>query len=403
MSDKPHVEQTSADAIAIAFDYQYYYFLFKLFSLNEGESVGLEVQDDVHTELNNNIQILIQLKHSILTKTNGDIKNLTTLDSDLWKTISNWCKVIIDENDNRNTLASQLSFTKKTYFILVTNKSHTTQNMFIQNIDNFKNSTITLATFKQNISSITTTDNDIKGYINDLLNLDEEVLKIFIQNIEFNLNEDNLIHKCKTALKSDKIPEENIDELFKKLDSSIREDNYMMIKNKQKVLIDFTTYYKKYRLYYDESRNTDLKIRKFNISLPNELSEQNFIKQLIDIEDLDESEIDLIIRYTKYKLQIENNIMYWLQESEITNEEIEDFEEESSLVWENEFRTQNRGNLTEEEIKSKALLIISNLRKEKLKISTLDLDIKCSNGEFYSLCDNDKIGWRKDWETKYNE
>ena len=403
MSDKPHIEQTSADAIAIAFDYQYYYFLFKLFSLNDGESVGLEVQDDVHTELDNNIQILIQLKHSILTKANGEIKNLTTLDIDLWKTISNWCKVIIDENDNRNTLASQLSFTKKTYFILVTNKSHTTQNTFIQNIDNFKNSTITLATFKQNISSITTTDVDIKGYINDLLNLDEEVLKIFIKNIEFNLEENDLIGKCKTALKSKMIPEQHIDDLFKKLDSSIREDNYISIKNKQKVIIDFNTYYKKYRLYYDESRNTDLKIRKFNISLPDDLSEQNFIKQLIDIEDLDESEIDLIIRYTKYKLLIENNIICWLQESEITNEEIEDFEEESSLIWENEFRTQNHGNLTEEEIKSKALLIVSNLRKEKLKISTLDLDVKHSNGELYSLCDNYKIGWRKDWETKYNE
>ena len=55
MSNKTHIEQTSADAIAVAFDYQYYYFLFKLFSLNHGESVGLEVKDDVHTELNNNI------------------------------------------------------------------------------------------------------------------------------------------------------------------------------------------------------------------------------------------------------------------------------------------------------------------------------------------------------------
>ena len=401
MSDKPHVDQTSADAIAVAFDYQYYYFLYKLFSLNNGESVGLEVQDDVHTELDNNIQILIQLKHSTLKKADGKTKNLTTLDSDLWKTIFNWCKVIIDKNDNRDTLINQLNFVKKTYFILVTNKSPTKQNIFIENITQFNNSIITLDIFIDNIKKIVTTDTDIKEYINELLNLNEEVLKIFIKNIEFNLEEDDLIRKCKTALKSKMISEQNIDELFKKLDSSIREDNYLLIKNKQKILIDFNTYYKKYKLYYDEARNTNLKIRKLAFNLPDKVEEQNFIKQLIDINDLDDDEIDLMFRYTKYKLQIENNLTTWLQESEITNEEIEKLTEDTKIVWENEFRPINKGDQTEKDIIKNALDIIKNLRKEKLKFSTIELDLQHSNGSFYSLCDNNKIGWRKDWKEKY--
>ena len=57
-NNKTHIEKTAAETKSIGFDYQYYFFLWKLLSLEMGESVGLEVKDDVHTELNNNTQVL---------------------------------------------------------------------------------------------------------------------------------------------------------------------------------------------------------------------------------------------------------------------------------------------------------------------------------------------------------
>lgn len=105
-----HTEKTSAADKSIGFDFQYYYFLWRLLNLKTGETVGLEVMDDVHTELINSRQILIQLKHTTQTKVDGSAKNLTDLDTDLWKSFSNWSLTIVDANAGRNTEAKQLEF-----------------------------------------------------------------------------------------------------------------------------------------------------------------------------------------------------------------------------------------------------------------------------------------------------
>ena len=122
---KTHADKTAADDKSIGFDYQYYYFLHRVLKLGKRQSVGLEVNDDVHTELENDQQILIQLKHTTQRKRDGSLINLTTFDPDLWKTLSNWSKVISDKGSGRNTERSQLNFVEKTEFMLVTNKSQT--------------------------------------------------------------------------------------------------------------------------------------------------------------------------------------------------------------------------------------------------------------------------------------
>lgn len=258
MSNTTHTDKTSADSITVAFDYQYYYFLFKLFSLDDGESVGLEVKDDVHTELSNNIQLLIQLKHSVQINASGDSINFTTLDNDLWHTLYNWCEIITDKKDGRNDKAKQIEFVERTYFILVSNKSYTKQNKFIEILNNYRAGFITHKQAKNEIHKIDTKNEDIQKYKTKLLSLDDDVSNLFLKNIKFDLNNDNLIEKCKIALKSKMIPEKNLDDLFKKLDSSIREENYISIKKNQKVIINFDEYNKKYRIYYDQARNTDL-------------------------------------------------------------------------------------------------------------------------------------------------
>lgn len=96
---KTHAERTAAADKAIGFDYQYYYFLYRVLKLGLNQFVGLEVKDDVHTDLDNDCQILIQLKHTTQKNADGSAKNLTTFDSDLWKTLSNWSKVITDKEE----------------------------------------------------------------------------------------------------------------------------------------------------------------------------------------------------------------------------------------------------------------------------------------------------------------
>ena len=100
-NSKTFTESTSADSTILGFDYQFFFFLYKLLELKVDEVIGLEVKDDVHVINKDGSVILYQLKHSIQTNADGSIKNLTELDSDLWKTLSNWCNVITDKNDGR--------------------------------------------------------------------------------------------------------------------------------------------------------------------------------------------------------------------------------------------------------------------------------------------------------------
>lgn len=94
---KTHQETTAAEDKSIGFEYQYYYFLYLILGLETGETIGLEIKDDIHIDFQNGNQTLLQLKHSIQTDANGKIINLRESDSDLWKTIYNWIKVINDK------------------------------------------------------------------------------------------------------------------------------------------------------------------------------------------------------------------------------------------------------------------------------------------------------------------
>lgn len=228
MSKKPHTESTSADKTALGFDFQYYFFILKLLYLKPGESVGLEVLDDVHTtNLDNNCQIYYQVKHTIHENT-----NLRTRDPDLWKTLSNWSKVIVDKNDGRDNENEQLEFLKKSEFVLFSNKLDNEKNEVINLINSFKQSSINLNGFISELESIKlrTKSETITAYINDLLSMDQAVLEKFILKINFELGKNDILPMIYEALKGKMVDEKNIEDVFRNLDSDIRKDNFITIK-----------------------------------------------------------------------------------------------------------------------------------------------------------------------------
>jgi hypothetical protein len=108
---KSILDQHTAGPIAIGFDYQFYYFMFLALELSNGQKIGFEVKDDVHIDKADGTTILYQAKHTV-----DKSQNLTTLDTDLWKTLSNWSAFI--KADKTNT-----DFLNKYSFVLVTNKN----------------------------------------------------------------------------------------------------------------------------------------------------------------------------------------------------------------------------------------------------------------------------------------
>lgn len=133
--NRTFTDKTNAIDKSIGFDFQFFYFLDVILNMKVGESVGLEVKDDVHTELNSDKQILIQLKHTTQKTATGFPVALSDLDTDLWKTISNWAKVISDASDGRKNFDKQIEFVEKTTFLLASNKSENGGNSFINELN----------------------------------------------------------------------------------------------------------------------------------------------------------------------------------------------------------------------------------------------------------------------------
>ncbi|MBF4302810.1 hypothetical protein, partial [Vibrio anguillarum] len=100
----------------------------------------LECKDDVHIDLDNDIQVLYQLKHTVKTSNvTNKPANLTDLDSDLWKTLSNWVDIIKYAKAGRTLPSVQLKFLKITNFVLASNKSNSGNNRFINLVEKARN------------------------------------------------------------------------------------------------------------------------------------------------------------------------------------------------------------------------------------------------------------------------
>ncbi|MCD8453586.1 hypothetical protein LNJ08_04205 [Tenacibaculum finnmarkense genomovar ulcerans] len=392
-NNKTHIEKTGAETKSIGFDFQYYFFLWKLLTLNKGESVGLEVKDDVHTELKNDINIFYQVKHSIQKNKEGDIKNMTASDIDLWKTLYNWAKVISDKNDNRKEIKLQLKFIEKSYFVMWSNKNLSSTNQIIDNIEKLKNNSISIDKFIRNILKFKEKSKDeiIQNYITELLSLNNNVLHQYILKISFELGEDEILQNCKDAIEAKMIPENQIDDVFAKIDSRIKEDNFIAIKSGNKIQISFEDFQKKYRKYFNVTRDNSLQIKPLNISLPDKFEEQTFIKQLLEINDIEIDDVESMARFTGFKMKLESNLIDWHIKGLITTDEIKNYRDDAILQWQNKFNRLTR------KTNFNSLDLIDDLREIKLSIDGQILDISLSNGEFYYLSDIPDIGWKKDW------
>ncbi|MBD1569110.1 MULTISPECIES: hypothetical protein [Aliivibrio] len=397
-------DATSADKSSIGFDYQYYFFLWKVLCLHPGQSAGLEYKDDVHTDLDNDIQVLYQLKHTVQkSKATGKPSNLTSLDLDLWKTLFNWAQLIQDESAGRALPNEQLNFLQKTIFVLASNKSETRNNTVASFIDDITNGEIHPSNIKNKFSQLTkdSKSKDIGKYSEKILSLSNDVLYNFFKCVKFELEQDDIIKKCHDAIKSKMIEDRHIESVFKLIDSSIKESNFITIKANSKVVISFDEFHKRYRKYFQQFQNSDLKIYEFEESLPSGMESLTFIKQLIEINDFDTDDLDTIVEFTSLMLKAQKNINNWYSNGELTDIELSSLKQNTLTDWKNSWRRKYR-NFDESSHNTLALDLVDSMRSKTITYDVLPNDITISNGYLYSLSETPDIGWRKDWE-KYKK
>lgn len=397
-------DATSADKSSIGFDYQYYFFLWKVLCLQPGQSVGLEYKDDVHTELDNDTQVLYQLKHTVQkSNSTGKPTNLTSLDLDLWKTLFNWAKIIQDPNAGRTLPNEQLKFIQKTIFVLASNKSETKRNTVALLIESITNGELEPSNVKDRFRKLTekSQSTDIKKYSETILSLSSDVLYNFLKRVSFELNQEYIIKKCHDAIKAKMIDDKDVESAFKLIDSSIKESNFISIKANSKIIISFDEFHKKYRKYFQKFQNSELNVYEFDETLPSDMGNLTFIKQLIEIDDFDQDDLDTIIEFTSLMLKAQKNINNWYSNGELTDIELNSLKKNTLRDWKNLWRMKYR-NFDESSHNALALDLVDSMRSKTITYDVLPNDLTISNGYLYYLSETPDIGWRKDWE-KYKK
>lgn len=395
-------EKHTASAQAIAFDYQFYYFMFLALDLRHGDKVGFEVKDDVHIDQKDGTIILFQAKHTISNKADGTPENLATLDTDLWKTLSIWADMIkADESILQNH-----------YFYLVTNKGEG-NNEFIESLSLFKSDNDVDKLFEI-LSGLKnkTKNNEVKNYINNVLSLKKKKSKLFFQRISIETDVDNIIDKVKKKILEHCHQKDLIDAVFESLSSNMNMAKYLDIKDRKKFEITFDDFNDRFgKCFRVAFEKKPLPKRIYQINLPDNLEEQTFVKQLLDIGEITTGSSQ-IIEYTTQMLQVINHLADWAENNIVLPTEMEEFQKEAVLKWRNEFRAKyrhierriNSGSPIadlETEIQNLGLQLIDFLRRENLAIAGNSLGVELSNRHFYALSDKPEIGWHYNWEQKY--
>lgn len=400
--EKTHYEKTSADTKEIGFDYQYLCFISKLLDIKIGQKIAYEEKDDIHIESSDGKLILIQVKHSIQTNTNHEIINLTKLDLDLWKTLYNWAKIITDSNAERSKVQKQLSFLQNTHFVLLTNKNLATNPVLLK-IKALKDGNLELKEFKDYLDSLKkqTDSSTIVEYINTLSSLNKQVYECFINNILTEQTKTNIIERIKQQIREKMIKQNRIDDVFGSIYAKLKIDFFEKVHNGEKQVITYDEYLDIFTPIFENFKTTLLPYRYFKRLLPDNIAEQYFIQQLIEIGDISENDIVEMADYTESMLQMKMNLDKWYEDNELTIEDIENFHKETFNIWKNNHKKHHTNSSNEDNMNAYACL--SELREKLLKIQQTELQTSPSNGEFYYLSNEKRLGWKKYWQEKYKK
>ncbi|MCB4760103.1 MAG: DUF4297 domain-containing protein [Sulfurovum sp.] len=384
------MSSTNADDKLIGFEYQFYYFVLTLLKMGKDDTVGFEVQEDVHKEVNGELT-LYQLKHTIQTSASNLPKNLTTSDTDLWKTLSLWVDIINKETDKEG-------FIKNTKFVFVSNKLDNKANTFLTHhaafitTDNFTKLEDFLREYKN------TTSETNKNYLQNIY--DFNLKNLFFKNVVFDLNLNNIINEVKVELQYGKtIKKSRINNLFSELIGLLKEDFFKKVSNKEPFEFTGEKFYLETIASFNKARSERLPFQNLeSYSHKTDVKDMVFAKQLLDIDFTDEK----IYESDYNRLLIETNLKKLHQEGEITEDDIERFENNTIELWATHAEEAYLEEESRDTLTAKRLFL--NLMKMDLDLAGQKLEWKeASKGQFISMSNIPKIGWKYNWESEYGD
>lgn len=400
-----HSDKVAADKTSLGFEFQDLVYVEKLIELKPGQTLGLEVLDDIHVEktaADGSVEglLLVQVKHSIGSG------NITDRDIDLWKTLDNWLKLVPE-------LSSYPTIT----FQLYTNKSLNNQT-FVSLLkaprDNVQSILDHIRATEKNISAeeakkeSTAAANPLVKYVKSVSEATDEALQFIFERFEFHSDNSSILARISNNLRFLSIPPSRIDETRKHVIGAFKESKFSRILAGKKVIISFDDFrtemgfdrivqsaradsvdFDQFIDFYYENENID------NFSF----LDSKFHDQL---KDIGIGEDEIINR--GIEMVLAERFMESLREKGLFSaDENKRLERKGESIWkrlhEELHRDTDMADETSHHNASRGCY--DKTTKNSLKADNIELPGILSSGKFIKLSNIPRIGWRKNWQSKF--
>lgn len=394
---KGFFEQVAADKTQLGFDYQDLVCLEYLIDIKSGETVGLEVFDDVHHGRIDGGKALIQVKHSI-----NDGSALTNRDIDLWKTLHHWSKAldILGSSDIEFIFFTNKKKTNLAGIVHLMDIEQSDMQSLFKAINEIKEDLDS----KEKNKAVDAAENPIKQYVDYIYGLSDTKKKRLFDKISMIFSTEDIFSRLAKKIEFFSISEDQSSDVLHQLIGVFGEKKYKLIKSNKKVSIDYATFRKEFQFDRIIQLSQDRKIdfsRYYRFKNINSIDPKNglFAKQLADIDVSVENITEHAIEYAATNMFIQTLIFageFSESENGAINEEV--FHGWKSL---HERLYDIDGIDTDSEHYRVARNCFRRLGDISVAVANSSLPRAMVAGKGIELSDICRIGWRKDWKNLY--
>ena len=402
-----HLEEVSADKSSIGFEFQDYVFLEKLLRLEPEEVLGLETYDDIHIARHSKQGaleelVLIQVKHTLTEA------NVTDRDADLWKTLHNWL-----------TSLDELPPCPRTTFQFYTNKKLNEQAF----VTLLKNPASNLSAIRQHIRNthkdVAQADalkkkgasaNPIAKFAKKLAKASDKDLDFIFERFEFHSDSGLIIERITDRLRYFEVPDSRLTDTRQHLFGAFKESKYFATLAGAKTALSYDDFRRTmgFRRILRSARADPVNFAEFvdlHYTYPRpdkrSFADSHFQRQLSDLGIGD----DEIIERGVDMLATEKFLESLEKEGDFGREDNERLLRSGEGVWQRLHQKLHRKTAIEDESahQTSAQACYDQTLEQELRSGDMVLPTGMSAGTFIKLSDVPRIGWRKDWETKFKK
>lgn len=391
---KTNIEKTHVPDKVYAFMIQSHHMLYELLNCKDGDSVSVEVFDDVGVEHEDGSKDAIQLKSALSNR--NPVSNKA---ADLWKTMYNWLI----------SVEAGVFDPGKVKFILFlnVNKQGTIVNGFhlAERYDEavlaWKNARREFYDEKGILKEI---GEEYKKYIEYFFVQDRmEMACKIIQNFELKKCIDNYTITVRKEFDKSGIPADIIEPIYMGIIGWIDLNVTTMVENNEAIIISFENYQVQLRaLYRDYNQKHSLmphSVKPSKFEIQNELQQQRTYITQLEIIDCDYTEkIEAINDFIR--ASIDRTI--WADNGDISFLSMQSYEETLKRSWNLERKMimiEKKNELPEEQGK----LIYYKCQRNQIEMPSVSVPEFFQNGCYHLLADGLEVGWHPQYLEKIKE